>query len=337
MTTNNFIEKYNNLNIEEEFINNYLYRPNNIKSSEIIQFKKPKKFNINKSIEDFRTNKKGNLKTLREFQNLYIHKFIIKPRKKEKKIKFHFSFGIKKENKNINVNKNNYNKKKYFINDEIEKQRPISQIDYLKRANILLNSSKSRNTSYYIKKRSDQLINKINQYNIRTRNINSSSTINKNNCDNNKKLKNIRNTPSLSYKCKKSKLTLIKELSQKILNTKNKETNDNLKNSNISYFNESNNSRNFNNEINKYKSFGLIKNRNNLKSENINHVKYREISRYNCNLSDAYVIEKQICPNSANKIKLQKRPKIPLRLFSSDVRQMSTLEKYYLKFGVFPY
>ena len=321
MTTNNIIEKYNNLNIEEEFINNYLYRPINIKSSEIIQFKKPKKFYINKSIEDFRTNKKGNLKTLREFQNLYIHKFIIKPRKKEK-IKFHFSFGIKKENKNINVNKNNYNKKKYYINDEIEKQRPISQIDYLKRANILLNSSKSRNTSYYIKKRSDQLINKIDQYNIRTRNINSSSTINKNNCDNKTKL-NIR--------------TLIKELSQKILNTKNKETNDNLKNSNISYFNESNNSRNFNNEINKYKSFGLIKNRNNLKSENINHVKYREISRYNCNLSDAYVIEKQICPNSANKIKLQKRPKIPLRLFSSDVRQMSTLEKYYLKFGVFPY
>ena len=344
MTTNYIIEKYNNLNLEEDFVNNYLYKPINLKYAAIVQFKKPKKFYINRAIEDFRTNKKGNLKTLREFQNLYIHKFIISPKNKEKKIKFHFSFGIKKEEKN----KNKYNKNVNNINNEIEKQIPISQIDSLKRTNILLYSSKTRNGSYYIKRRSNQLINNNNQHNIKTTSINSSS-LNKKCSYINDKLKNNRNFSSFSFKYEneKSKLTLIKELSQKILNKKKKDINEfqrnnhySLKKKNLSFFNESQNSRNDYDKLNKNKNYERNKKnyKYNLKKNNqIQNNKYIEISRNDCDFSDAYIIQRQVGPNSATTNKIKKRQKIPLRLFSSDVKQMSTLERYYLKFGVFPF
>ena len=351
MATNYIVEKYNNLNIEEEFINNYLYRPLNIKFSEIIHFKKPKKFFVNKSIENFRTNKKGNLKTLREFQNLYIHKFIIHP-KPEKDFKINFSLPIKKV-KISNKIKTKFNKEKYCINNDIEKQRPFSQIESFKRANILLNSFRKKHSSYLIRKRNNQIINKIKN---RNNDINYSDTINKidsfNVYDNNKnnKIKNKRNFSSLSVRYEKSKLSLIKELSQKALeseyynkNIKAEENNDihyTLKKSNNSiYLNNSQNSKNLNNKINNFKYYETIDEYkdNFIKNNKIKNIKYIEIARNCCDFSDAYVIEKQVCPNIAKKTKLQKRPKIPLRLFSSEVRQMSTLEKYYLKFGVFPY
>ena len=350
MATNYIVEKYNNLNIEEEFINNYLYRPLNIKFSEIIHFKKPKKFFVNKSIENFRTNKKGNLKTLREFQNLYIHKFMIKP-KLEKNFKINFSLPVKEE-KEKRKNKKKYYKENYNINNDIEKQRPFSQIESFKRANILLNSFRKKHSSYLIRKRNNQIINKIKN---RSNDINYTNIINKidnynvynnNNC----KIKNKRNHSSLSVRYEKSKLSLIKELSKKALesdnNNKNIKPEENtkefhyiLKRNNSIYLNNSQNSKNLNNKINKFNYHELIDEYkdNFIKNNRIKNIKYIEIIRNSCDFSDAYVIEKQICPNITKKIKLQKRPKIPLRLFSSDVRQMSTLEKYYLKFGVFPY
>ena len=79
------------------------------------------------------------------------------------------------------------------------------------------------------------------------------------------------------------------------------------------------------------------KDKYNIKNNQNQNNKYIEISRNDCDFSDAYIIQKQVCPNSATTNKIKKRQKIPLRLFSSDVKQMSTLERYYLKFGVFPF
>ena len=330
MTTDYIINKYNNLNIEEEFINNYFYSPVNIRYSEIIQIKKPKKFHVNKKIENFRTTRKGNMKTLREFQNLYIHKFIIKP-KPENYLKINFSSLKKNEKIKHKVNQNIK-----FVVIKNNKQRPFSH-DSLKRANILLNSF-NKHSSYFIRKRSSQINNNQKRY------IFSSITDQTNKDINNNTLKNIRNFSSIPMRYEKSKLTLIKELSQKLLNEENKKENkkefkDLLKRNNSFCLNESQNSRYLNNKINKFKYFDTIDKykKNFIKNNKIKNIKYIEIKRDYCDFSDAYDIQKQECPYFTKKVKIQKRPKIPLRLFSSDVRQMSTLEKYYLKFGVFPY
>ena len=328
MTTKGILERYNNLSVEEEFVNNYLYNPINLKYSEIVDFKRPKKFYVNKSIENFRTNKKGNLKTLREFQNLYIHKFIINPNKKGKNI--YFSFGIKKKNKNKNLNNNIYYK-------EIEKQRPISEIEFLKRTNNLLSPNLKRNSSSLIKvkNRNNQLLLKLNKDRI------PSSIKSKNN--NNSLTGYIRSASLFLSRQQSSRLTLIKELSNRLLGEKNKKeesfkfVNYPLKKNNSTYLIESGKSRNskFNTKL--FETYDISKVNTRINNNKIQNSKFIEFSRNNCNLSHACVIRKQICSNSIRRTKLQKRPKIPLRLFSSDLRKMSTLEKYYLKFGVFPY
>ena len=321
--TKGILERYNNLNIEEEFINNYLYHPINLKYSEIIDFQRPKKFYVNKSIENFRTNKKGNLKTLREFQNLYIQKFIISPKIKEKNV--YFSFGIKRKNKN-----------KYLDSDiinEIEKQRPKSKIEVLKRTNNLLNSYDQRNSSNFIKNKNNQLFLKMNKNRI-------TSSI-KNQNDNNN-LTNNRNIFSYLFRQQSSKLTLIKEISKRLLGKENKKEESSkyafypLKKSNSTYLNESSKSRNLKTK-NKFNEINNNKQKNIYQKNKTQNIKFIEFSRNSCNLSDACVIQRQIYPNSDRKSKLQKKPKTPLRIFSSDLKKMTTLENYYLKFGVFPY
>ena len=338
MTTSYIIEKYNNLNLEEDFINNYLYRPINIKHSEIILFKKPKKFYVNKLIENFRTNKKGNLKTLREFQNLYIHKFIIHQKnQEEKEIKNHFSFATPKNQKNKHINKENLN----IINNEIKQQRPFSNMDYLKRANILLSPSLKRNSSYFINRKNSKLNFQNNYKNI---NININSLIQKNNNNNNKPSIKNKSHSSFSF-IKKSKLSLIKEVSQKALNqniniikTPSENLEYSLSKNNSICFNDIQNIKKINKKNHKNKYFYNKNNIDlNVKKKKIDNVKYIEISRNYSSLSDALVIEKQIAPDSRRKSQFHKRPRKHLRLFSSGIQKMSTLEKYYLKFGVFPY
>ena len=336
MTTSYIIEKYNNLNLEEDFINNYLYRPINIKHSEVILFKKPKKFYVNKLIENFRTNKKGNLKTLREFQNLYIHKFIIHQKnQEEKEMKNHCSFATPKNEKNKHINKEIFN----VINNEIKQQRPFSNMDYLKRANILLSPSLKRNSSYFINRKSSQL-----SFQNHYKNININSLIQKNNNNNNKPSIKNKSHSSFSF-IKKSKLSLIKEVSQKALNQKiniiktpSEYLEYSLSKNNSICFNEIQNIKKINKKNHKKKSLYSKNNIDlNLKKKKIDNNKYIEISRNYCSLSQALVIEKQITPDSRRKNKFHKRPRIPLRLFSSGIQKMSTLEKYYLRFGVFPY
>ena len=343
MTTDYIIDKYNNLNVEEEFINNYLYKPINIKYSEVIQFKKPKKFFVNKRIENFRTNKKGNLKTLREFQNLYIHKFIIKP-KPEKMHKINFELTTKKEGKKNKHKKNN----KFIINNDInnDKQRPFSH-DSLKRANLLLNSFSKKNSSYFIRKKNNQLNkNKKRIFFSSIRNQINNDINNNSNITNNI-LKNARSFSTIPLSYEKSKLSLIKELAGKALNKNENNKNEyqkdlnllSLKRNDSFYLDEPQNSRYLNNKKEKNKYFDTIDKykENFIKNNRIKNVKYIEITRNYCDFSDAYVIKRQESPYSKKRVKVQKRPKIPLRLFSSDIRQMSALEKYYLKFGVFPY
>jgi threonyl-tRNA synthetase len=134
MATNIIIEKYNNLNEEENLMNNYIYRPINIKNSELIQLKKPKKFFVNKLIENFRTNKRGNLKTLREFQNLYIHKFLLHKKKEEetKNRTSLFSPNCKKI-KFKNIDKEN---SLHYNNNEFINNRPSSTKNFLKVSNL---------------------------------------------------------------------------------------------------------------------------------------------------------------------------------------------------------
>ena len=335
MATDYIVDEYNNLNLEEEFINNYLYRPINIKYAEIAQFKRPKKFFVNKKIENFRTNKKGNLKTLREFQNLYIHKFIIKPKPPANNLSL-----TTKKNEAKNKHKKNF---KYYINNAIDndKERPFSH-DSLKRANILLNSFSKKNSSYFIRKKKNQLNKKRIIYSSIRNQIN--NEINNNSNINNNLLKKVRSFSTLPLRYEKSKLSLIKELSEKTLNqNKNEYQKDfnllSLKRNNSFYLNESQNSRYLKNKVEKYKYFDTIDKykENFIKNNKIKNVKYIEIIRNYCDFSDAYVIKKQEFPYFKKKVKIQKRPKIPLRLFSSDVRQISNLEKYYLRFGVFPY
>ena len=102
------------------------------------------------------------------------------------------------------------------------------------------------------------------------------------------------------------------------------------------------NNININKIINKLKNLKSSKDyKNNIelirRNNKNNNIKFIEVKRDNFNFSDNCIILRQKFQNSERKLKLNKRPKIPLRLFSSNLRPLSTLERYYLKFGVYPY
>ncbi len=332
MATNTIFEKYNNLNEEEEMMNNYVYRPIHIRSSEIFRFKKPKKFFVNKFVENFKTNKKGNLKTLREFQNLYIHKFLLNKKKEEEAKNKSNIFSAKcKKIKIKTVNKG------HLLNNEIIKQRPSTSKNFQKITNISHNSLIKNNTPYSI---NNKKYNRLSTSKIYNKNMNINTSLlkkdninneNNNNNDNNEYIIRISSRYE-SFRNKLSKLHLIKEISEKLLNQNNEKKNNkilyicckySINKKNTIYFNKNKNN--------------IIKLKRNQSFDSQFNQKYIEISRNNCALSSAIIVKRQKCLLSRSKSTVKKRPKIPLRLFSSGIKNMNTLEKYYLKFGVFPF
>ena len=334
MITNDIYERYNNLKTAEEYANNYSYGIKKIKNLELSKVKKPKKYVINKLVENFTSNQKGILKTLQEFQNLYIHKFIIDKKKEEKMILLRTN----KENSNYNVDHLDLNNNIIINNSGKNPQIPFSKIDTLKSSSVLSKQIKKRRSSIFLREKNNNVIYKTHKNKNMTQ-----SLLLKNN-SNNKMIK--KKSYSILLRRDKSKLSLMKEITEIALNNdynsdeKKKAYND-LKKSQ-KFLNKNNCTININKIINKLKNLESSKDyKNNIKlirrNNKNNNIKYIEVKRDNFNFSDNCIILRQKFKNSERKLKLNKRPKIPLRLFSSNLRPLSTLERYYLKFGVYPY
>ena len=149
MMTNDIYERYNNLKTAEEYANNYSYGIKKIKNLELSKVKKPKKYIINKLVENFTSNKKGILKTLQEFQNLYIHKFIIDKKKAEKIILLRSN----KENSKYNVDHLDLNNNIIINNSGKNPQIPFSKIDILKSSSVLSKLIKKRRSSIFLREK----------------------------------------------------------------------------------------------------------------------------------------------------------------------------------------
>ena len=213
MITNDIYERYNNLKSAEEYANNYSYGIKKIKNLELSKVKKPKKYIINKLVENFTSNKKGILKTLQEFQNLYFHKFII-DKKKEEKI---LLLRTNKENSNYNVDhldlKNNINTLFHdIINSAKNPQIPFSKIDTLKSSSVLSKQIKKRRSSIFLREKNNNVIYKTHKNKNMTQ-----SLLLKNNSNNKNKMIKKKNY-SILLRRDKSKLSLMKEITEIALN-----------------------------------------------------------------------------------------------------------------------
>ena len=336
MMTNGIYEKYSNLKTAEEYANNYSYGIKKIKNLEIAQIKKPKMFLVNKLVENFNSNKKGILKTLQEFRNLYIHKFIMDKKIQEKTILLRF----KKESPIFNVEQFNLNNNNIINNNDKNPQIPFSKIDTLKSSSVLSKQIKKRRSSIFLREKNNNITYKTYKH----KNMTQSFLLNNNRNNNNKMIKNKSTSILLKKRRDKSKLSLMKEITEIALNNNSDEEKKGFKDLKKSQkiLNKNNCSRNINKIINRLKILESSKDyKNNIelirKNNKSNDIKYIEVTRDNFNFSDNCIIFRPKYPNSKQKIKTNKRPKIPLRLFSSNIRPLSTLERYYLKFGVYPY
>ena len=336
MMTNGIYEKYSNLKTAEEYTNNYSYGIKKIKNLEIAQIKKPKMFHVNKLVENFNSNKKGILKTLQEFRNLYIHKFIMDKKIQEKTILLRF----KKESPIFNVEQFNLNNNNIINNNDKNPQIPFSKIDTLKSSSVLSKQIKQRRSSIFLREKNNNITYKTYKNKNKTQNF----LLNNNRNNSNKMIKNKSTSILLKKRRDKSKLSLMKEITEIALNNNSDEEKKGFKDLKKSQkiLNKNNCSRNINKIINRLKNLESSKDyKNNIelirKNNKSNDIKYIEVTRDNFNFSDNCIIFRPKYPNSKQKIKTNKRPKIPLRLFSSNIRPLSTLERYYLKFGVYPY
>lgn len=335
MITNDIYERYNNLKTAEEYENNYSYGIKKIKNLEMTQIKKPRKFAVNKLVENFNSNKKGILKTLKEFQNLYVHKFIMDKKKPEKMILLRSN----KDNSNFNANLNNKN---IIINNNIKNpQIPFSKIDTLKISSVLSKQIKKRRSTIFLREKNNNIIYKTHK----NKNMTQSFLLkNKSNNNNNNIIK--KKSSCILLRRDKSKLSLMKEITEIALNNdynydEQKKVYKDLKKSK-EYLNKNNCTKNINKIINRLKYLESSKDyKNNIelirRNNKSNIIKFIEVTRNNFNFSDNCIILRQKYQNSKQKIKVNKRPKIPLKLFSSNLRPLSTLERYYLKFGVYPF
>lgn len=337
MTYNYLLEKYKNLNSEEDFVNDYSYqKPFNFKFDDSSKFKRPKLFYINKNIENFESFKTGSKKTLQEFQHLFIQKFFISNNKKPKiKKKIPVLLGtkekIRKNCKIINnkiknkVKEDKYNSlmkiiKENNINENIPKRKFSRSIGQFDRAYPQSSSKSMRKSSFNLTERNKYL---TYQYLKQGE----------------KFLTKSQQTPkkqSIRLFQEKSHFSLLKQISEKIIHNKI--------NNNIVLTNKNNrrcNSSYVNNRYENMKSkFNLIENKafiNNNKSNfvKVNKVKYYEVSKNNCNLSDALIVKKKEFPNTAKKKKKKER-KISSKYIAYLKRPMSSLERYYIKYGAFP-
>ena len=336
-------EKYKNLNSEEEFVNNYCYqKPINLKHKETSKFKRPKLFHINKYVENYESFKSGSKKTLQEFQNLYIHKFLINNNKHFDKIKKTLDSYVMKE-KSKQQNK--------IIND---KEKNIKEEAFSSLIKIIKSNNKGEKTQRS-RSRSIGQINKLynypqsssksirrSQFNLTGKNKYLSYQILK---QGEQFLNNLIKTPENTSEKKpfhlfqeKSRMALLKQISAKIIKVKT--------NQNIALTNKLNGRCHSN-----YKIRNIIKTEHDLKLEEnkncfescllknyINKTKsvnYYEMSKKGFNLSDALIVERKRYPNSTKKhIKTEKKK--PIKFPTSFKRPLSSLEKYYIKYGAIP-
>ena len=336
MTFKYLYEKYKNLNSEEDFVNDYSYKtPSNLKSNKSTKFKRPKLYYINKYVENFESFKSGSKKTLQEFQNLYIHKFLVTNLKKQKQINKSLDILGLKEKLKLRYNINNRNEENYKVKEEafsslmkiIKNNNDNNKQDVPKRQpsrtfsriNILYNnknsSKSSRKSIFKLSQRNKYL---TYQY-LKQGQKFLTKSVQKSEKQTIKKFQ------------EKSHLALLEEISARILKDKlNKKT-----------------------ELNKrcyssYKIRNTFKMKTPVKLEenkscfnivkksifiNKNNLKYYEMSKKGCNLSDAFIIEKREYPNKIQKI--LKKHKRPFSNYDTNKmkRPMSALERYYIKFG----
>ena len=340
MTYNYLYEKYKNLNLEEEFVNDYLYqKPVNLKYKEISKFKRPKLFRINKYVENFESFKSGSSRTLQEFRNLYIHKFLINNKKNINKIKKSLELYIMKEkarqrNKKINDKEKNKVKEEAFdslikiikSNDKGDKfKRAHSRThSYMNKINNFAQTSsksikrsafnltgKNKYLSYQILKQGEKFLN---------------SDV------------KISEKKPINLFQEKSKLALLKQISAKII----KEKIDNK----VDLMNKLNkrclSNYNIRNTKNMKQNLKLEESKNffdsNIHKKFINKtasVKFYEMSKKRFNFSDILIVENKKYPNSRSKQKKLER-KIPLNYITSMKRPLSSLERYYIKYGAIP-
>ena len=96
-------------------------------------------------------------------------------------------------------------------------------------------------------------------------------------------------------------------------------------------------------EIVKHKKSAKINNNKipKLIKDDLHKVQYKEISRNSFKLSDICVIKRSLSTfgNKKNKSAKQKKQehKIPIRIVSAYYRNMTALQRYYFKFGIFSY
>ena len=340
MTYNYLYEKYKNLNSEEDFVNDYSYqKPVNLKYKEISKFKRPKLFHINKYVENFESFKSGSSKTLQEFRNLYIHKFLINNNKNINNIKKSLELYLMKE-KAKQRNK--------MINDE-EKNKVKE-----KALNSLIKIIKSNNNDEKFKRfhsRTRRYINKLNNFaqtssksikrsafNLTGKNKYLSYQILK---QGEKFLNSDVKTPGkkpINLFQEKSRLALLKQISAKIIKEKI--------NNKVDLMNKLNKRCNSNYKIRNIKNLKpgltLEESKNffdsNIQTKFINKstsVKYYEMSKKSCNFSDILIVENKRFPNSRTKQKKLER-KIPFNYITSIKRPLSSLERYYIKYGAIP-
>ena len=318
MQTYNFLlAKYKNLNSEEDFVNDYSYRNIQKLKSKISltsKIKKPKFYEINKRVENFESLKMGSEKVLHEFQNLYIHKFLLNENEKQKETKNSFNtFEIKQK---LRPNFKMFNDNK--IKNKKEKEDTYkSLIKIIKNINIKdekFRRSQSRSQSRIMKlyPRSSSKSFRKSIFNISERNKHLAYQYLK---QGEKFLSNsiesAKNKPIRIFK-EKSKLSLLKQISSKIINDKITQTlklsEKKNKQSSFNLYNKTNQRIKSGFKLEESKScFDIYNKNNNISSRNR---RYIELSKNICNLSDAMVIHKKYFINSITKeIKAKKLPK----------------------------
>ena len=341
MTFNYLSEKYKNLTSEEEFVNDYSYKkPQNLKYKGSASFKRPKLFQINKYVENYESYKEGSKKILQEFQNLFIHKFLLNNNKKNK-IKKTSNLLLLRE-KLSNKFKMNNDKKRNILN-KIKEDTYNSVIKIVK-------SNNKENIHQKIRSRSNPRISKL--YNSPERSSKSKRKATFKLSEKNKYLtyqflklgndfskndKAPKKRPITIFQ-EKSRLALLKQLSSKIIQEEinkkinNKQTNEPalIHRCRSSYDKRKNINLEENNKLLESKVY-LKKQKSNSNNDIYNPI-YFEISRKGDNFSDALIIEKKEYPNTIKQIK--KRERRPRSEYLNHLnRPMSSLERYFIKYG----
>ena len=339
MTFNCLIEKYKILHSEENLINDYLYQnPEKLKLNKSTKIKKPKLYQKNKYIENFESYKSGSKKVLHEFQHLFIHKFLMNENQKQNEMKKSINtFDIKHK---IMPNFRMFNANNAI--PKIEKEDTYNSLLKIIK-NSVINEDKPRRPQSRTQSRIIRLYPQTSSRSLRKSLFNITE---KNKYITYQQLKqeekflssSIESSQKNSVKLfqEKSKLSLLKQISSKIIQDKMSQA--------LKLSSKNKNQSNCNSITIKDKriksAMKLEENKNFFNTYNINNnynsrnMKYVELSKKGCNLSDAMIIRKKYFINSAIKER-----KIGKKLITKNnniiKRPMSSLERYFYRYGAF--